>query len=350
MTSNSSPKRPLLGLAYAFLILLVLAAGLEGAARSSWAAAHLPRYRSFGNDHAQFEIKWFGLRRYAARNGGVDILILGNSMANTGVDPAVIASLYAERTGRTVRVYNFGIEGLTLHGNLALAGLLLEEYRPEALVFIADARDLDDANAPNSEARFFSDSWIRYRLGEWNPDGWLVDHSQALQMYLPYRNWVRADFPDTFYNYLYRAVTITETGYEPDTNETVLDEAALNQIRNSPACTQYYPQIAIGARRLEELRALLALANQHGARLIVAEMPVNPIVYECMTGPVDRAAFQRAMTETLTAGGGVFLPADPGLPVEAHTDMHHLNREGAAAFSRQLGLALMRLYLPSSSP
>ncbi|MEZ0395078.1 MAG: hypothetical protein ABWK53_01400 [Anaerolineales bacterium] len=347
MTSTSSPKRPLHSLFFAILFFLALAGGLEGAARSSWAAGHLPRYRSFGNDHYQFEIKWFGLERYVARHGGVDVLILGNSMANTGVDPDVITALYAEQTGRPVGVYNFGVEGLTLHGNLALAALLLEEYQPEVLVFVADVRDLDDANLPNSEARLLSDPWVRYRLGEWTLAGWLFDHSQALQVYLPYRNWVRADFPDTFYNYLYRAVTITESGYEPDTNTITLDEAALNEIRNSAACTQYYPQIEIGAGRLEELRALLALANRHGARLIVAEMPVNPVVYECMTGAVNRADFQQAMTETLAPGGGIFLPAEPGLPVEAHIDMHHLNRQGAAAFSRQLGLALLGLYTPS---
>ncbi len=339
MGQTLSSKRSLRSLLYAVVIFVLLAAGLEAGARSSWAENHLPRYRSLGNDHYPFEIKWFGLRRYVARHGGLDILIMGNSMANTGVDPAIIAEVYAGQTGQPVRAYNFGVEGLTLHGNLALAEILLEEYQPDVLLLIADVRDLDASNSPNSETRFLSDPWIGYRLGRENLEGWLFDHSQALQMYLPYRNWVRADFPDTFYSYLYRAVTISETGYEPDTNEFVLDEAAQAEMRDSPACRQYYAEIEIGAARLDELRALMALADEHAVRLIVAEMPVNPIVYECMTGAVGRADFQRAVAETLAPGGGVFLPADPGLPVEAHVDMHHLNQEGAAAFSRQLGRA-----------
>lgn len=346
MKPTSPLQRPLLSLLYAFLIFIFLAAGLEGLARSSWAANHLPRYRSLGNYHYQFEIKWFGLRRYVVQQGGLDMLILGNSMANTGVDPDVIAALYAAQTGQPVRVYNFGVEGLTLHGNLALAGILLEEYHPDVLIYIADVRDLDASNSPTSETRFLSDPWLRYRLGEWTLEGWLFDHSQALQMYLPYRNWVRADFPDTFYAYLYRSVTISETGYEPDTNAEALDADALAEIRNSPACTQYYAEIEISAARLDELRALLALAEDHGARPVVAEMPVNPIVYECMTGPLSHADFQEVMTGTVAEAGGVFLPARPELPVEDHIDMHHLNPQGAAAFSRRLALALLDLYLP----
>lgn len=346
MKPTSPLQRSLLSLLCAFLIFVSLAAGLEGLARSSWAANHLPRYRSLGNYHYQFEIKWFGLQRYVAQHGRLDILILGNSMANTGVDPDVIAALYAGQTGQAVRAYNFGVEGLTLHGNLALVSLLLEEYHPDILVYIADVRDLDASNLPSSETRFLADPWLRYRLGEWTLQGWLFDHSQALQIYLPYRNWVRADFPDTFYAYLYRNVTISESGYEPDTNAEVLDAEALAEIRNSPACTQYYPAIEISTARLDELRALMALAEEHGARPVVAEMPVNPIVYECMTGPVSHAAFQAVMTETVEEAGGVFLPARPELPVEDHIDMHHLNQQGAATFSRRLALALLDLYLP----
>lgn len=346
MHPTSPPRRALLRLLYAFLIFVSLAAGLEGLARTPWAEDHLPRYRSLGNYHDQFEIKWFGLKRFVDRQGGLDLLILGNSMANTGVDPDVIAALYAAQTGRPLRAYNFGVEGLTLHGNLALAGILLDEYHPDVLLYIADVRDLDASNLPSSETRFLADPWLRYRMGEWTLAGWLFDHSQALQRYLPYRNWVRADFPDTFYTYLYRSVTISDAGYEPDTNAEILDAEALAEMRHSPACTQYYAEIEIGAARLDELRALIALAEAHRARLIVAEMPVNPIVYECMTGSVSHADFQQVMAETVTQAGGVFLPAYPELPVEAHVDMHHLNPDGAAAFSRQLALALLDIYLP----
>jgi hypothetical protein len=350
MKQTFPPRRPFLSLVYALLIFLVLAAVLEGTARSPWAAARLPRYRSVGNYHYPFEIKWFGLKRYVARQGSLDILIMGNSMANTGVDPQIIASIYAERTGQTVRAYNFGVEGLTLHANLELAGILLEEYRPRLLVYIADVRDLDDSNSPSTERRFLSDPWLRYRLGDWNLEGWLFDHSQALQMYLPYRNWVRADFPDTFYAYLDRSTTISETGYEADTNVTVFDDDALAAIRQSPECTVYYPAIAIGEARLAELRAFIALGAARGARVFIAEMPVNPIVYECMTGAVDHAAFQRVMDETVTAAGGVFLPVRSEIPAMDHIDMHHLNQEGAAIFSQQLALALLEADAFSGQP
>ena len=72
------------------VILILLFGALEIFARSSAAAKVFP-LRSYGNYHAQFEIKWHKLEQYVQENGGVDVILLGSSMVNTGIDPAVFA-------------------------------------------------------------------------------------------------------------------------------------------------------------------------------------------------------------------------------------------------------------------
>ncbi len=74
-------------------------------------------WRSLGTYHGQFEIKWFELRDYVRSHGGVDVLLLGNSMVNTGIDPDVLATEYEVLTGERLRVFNFGVEGLTVAPN-----------------------------------------------------------------------------------------------------------------------------------------------------------------------------------------------------------------------------------------
>ena len=80
----------------AIAFLLVFAALLEGIARTSFISNLFP-YQSYGNWHYQFDLKWFRLRQYVANNGGVDVIILGNSLVNTGFDPDVVIQTYYKK-------------------------------------------------------------------------------------------------------------------------------------------------------------------------------------------------------------------------------------------------------------
>jgi len=94
------------------LILILLFGALEVFARSKAAEKVFP-LRSYGNYHSQFEIKWQKLEQYMQENGGVDVILLGSSMVNTGVDPAIFAEQLSSSDGN-LRVFNLGVEGLTV--------------------------------------------------------------------------------------------------------------------------------------------------------------------------------------------------------------------------------------------
>lgn len=340
-TSLPRPKQPAKTILFAFLALVLLALLLECAVRLPAMQEGLPAYRSFGMYHYQFEIKWFRLKAFTA--DGVDALVMGSSLVNTGVDPMVLAEAYTARTGEQLRTFNFGVEGITIHANLELTKLLLERYQPKVLIYGTEVRDLDESIAPASEARLLQDPWLRYKMGDFNLHGWLVDHSQLLQVYLPYRNWIRADFPDTFYTLFFRTHSTSSEGYEADLKVMTpdiypTDERYLN-------CMDYYPTARISPSRLEELRALVELGQANGVKVVVVKMPVHPLVIACMGGDEQDQAFQTAVAAAVEEAGGVFLLADPGLqiPPEGYADLEHLNLNGAPLFSRSLGERLANL-------
>ncbi|HKJ26128.1 MAG TPA: hypothetical protein VJ965_00700, partial [Anaerolineales bacterium] len=89
---NPNPKSlnltplPALGvLLRAVLIVVVVLLAAEGIARL---VPHPPA--SLGSYHYQFEIKWFQLERYVQKHGGVDVILLGSSLVNSGLDPDAI--------------------------------------------------------------------------------------------------------------------------------------------------------------------------------------------------------------------------------------------------------------------
>ena len=100
---NARPRSLFTALLIGALVFLGLILLFEGLFR--WTRLdQVFTWRSLGVYHGQFEIKWFTLKDYARQNRGVDVLLLGNSMVNTGIDPDVLSAEYEALTGETLRV------------------------------------------------------------------------------------------------------------------------------------------------------------------------------------------------------------------------------------------------------
>jgi hypothetical protein len=154
--------------------------------------------RSIGSYHAQFEGKLFKLEDFIKKNGGVDVIILGNSMVNTGIDAARIAYQYQNRTGQKPRVFNFGVEGLTISPISDLAEILVEKYHPGTLLVFTEMRDYVAGNGTEVETTFLDNAWMHYEMGKPSLAGFILAHSQVLQHLLSVRNWSRSDFYDSY--------------------------------------------------------------------------------------------------------------------------------------------------------
>jgi len=341
-------KKPSRGIGYTLLqaiaFLIVFIALLEGIARTRLISDLLP-YQSYGSWHYQLDIKWFRLKQYVADNGDVDVIILGNSEVNTGFNPDVITQAYYEKTGLRLRIFNFGVDGLTIAPNSVNTKLLVEKYHPALLVFVTEMRDYDAMNGLEAQGMFLSNPWVQYQMGGFNPTGWIIDHSVAIQHYLPYRNWMRSDFPNTFAAYLQTYHTTSLAGYEPDYGEmNAVSAPTQNDLTDNPYFDNSRPY-QINPSRLACLQAILDLARNDGPQIVVVEMPVHPVFFDYVGGETVHKAFQEKIAETVQAGSGIFLPAidEVSIPLEGRANLTHLNWRGAPILSAYLGEKLAAL-------
>ncbi len=347
MTQVSPHKKPIWSIfLLAAIFFLALVTLMELITRASWFGQMSP-YRSVGNYHYQFEIKWFRLQDYVKQNGGVDVIVLGSSLANTSIDPDIVSQTFYEQTGVHPRIFNFGVEGMTVAPNSVIASLLVERYHPALLIYVTEMRDYIAGNGLDYETRFLSDPWLRYQRGDFTLFGWLVDHSAALQHYLPYRNWMRSDYSETMALYIKRYQDTSASGYEPDSMVGVNVDVSPNPA--DPEEAQYfkaYGNYQIDASRLDNLKSILDFDQDQGTTVLVVEMPVHPTFYTYVGGEEVHKQFQQTISSFITSNGGSFLPAEAcinTIPLDGRANRWHLNYLGAPVFSECLGERLVVL-------
>jgi hypothetical protein len=329
------------------LIFALLAILFEGLFRGTRLSSTL-QLRSHGVYHAQFEIKWFALEDFVQENGGVDVILLGNSMVNTGIDPEILGQRYEYRTGRELRIFNFGVEGLTVAPNSALARLLVREYHPGVLIFVTEMRDYTAVNGVDIEEQLLSDEWLTARLGgKVTLRAWLKDRSFLVKHLLPYRNWNRADFPDTFLQNQYRKLATSPSGYEADYYPR--GTAWLPPDPADPAEQALFSMFAnytMDPGRLANLADLLAVTSE-GTRVLITELPLHPNYFLYFNDPAAHAKYLEELVPFITSRGGVFLPPLPSelIPDSFRSDYYHLNYKGAMVYSALLADQLAELCL-----
>jgi hypothetical protein len=332
-----SPQVPILTL----LFLLLLVGGTEGIARTQFFQSRLT-VPTLNSRHRQFEWQWYQLQQVAQADGSVECIALGNSMVLGGFDPLAFGRAYEEETGKTLRCFNFGVDAIPTMTAGALAQILMAEYHPRLLIYGMDARDLAVTRTDQDTTVILDMPWIRYRLGHFNLEGWLLEHS-AYYRYRPLlRNLLHFQSRDTLRSYQEPELSVGRLGFDP--NDTVADYVTQPP---DPEATEY--QIQYYYRLLSDyqiqpenragLEAVLALQQRPG-QLLVVEMPV-PDTYFYFFGDAraDYATFTNFVNEA-TAGYGVpFWQTTPlGLiPDVGWMDYSHLNRKGASIFSTWLG-------------
>jgi hypothetical protein len=349
MEKNEAPASKRFSLISILLISLLVVVlgliGLEGASRIPKVARRFP-VRSVGSHTSQFETKWFKLQNYVKTNGGVDVILLGNSMVNTGVDPAVFADEYEKQTGIRLRVFNFGVEGTTVEPNLAIAEILVNTYRPKYLLYFTEMRDYVAGNGQAFTVDFLENDWLQFRLGKPALKGWVIDKSAAMQMLLPFRGWSRSDFLDTYLFNIKRINDTRENGYEPDRNTS---QDWLTADPNSPEekmLFDLYRNFQIDSTRMDQLKTLVELTS-HGTTVIVTEIPAHTRFFDYFGGEGVHQSYLGNIASVITQTGGLYVPPlDPNLiPLEGRPDNHHLNYLGAETFSNLLAEQFARLCL-----
>lgn len=315
-----------------FVVLFVL---LEFASRGEWFEKKIP-VRSLGTYHSQFEIKWFKLQDFVKENGGVDVILLGNSMVNTGINPERLASEYEKLTGQKLRIFNFGVEGLTVAPLSDIAGILVETYHPGTILLVTEMRDYVASNGLEVENNLRADEWYRAQLtGKYAPRAWLKSNSLAMQYLLSIRNWSRFDFLDNYLMASRRVADTSSAGYEADRNTGKnIDKSPDPNDPDEKKLFDLFANFNLDSGRLGDLSKIIDF-SKFGTTIFVTEMPVYPTYFEYFGDPSIHDQFLENLGGFITSNNGVFIfPLSYELiPLEGRVDNHHLNYQGAPLYS-----------------
>lgn len=322
----------------AALITALVVVGLEAAARSDFLVDRLAA-PSYGGRSRDLDIQVEHLRAFTAARGGVDCVFLGNSLALFGFDPTSFERGYA-RSDRSLRCFNLAVPGTTVTDALQLARIAAGTYGARLVIFGVSFRDLARAaSGPGLESM----PWVRYRLGDFNLQGWLVDHFRAYRFYLTHSSG-RAAWSDPPYR-----ERLLPNGQSP---APVTPVDSIQQRSKAARSFPSYLARGIAPRQADSLRELLSMADA-GTTIVLAETPVHPDArawldeiggyYTTALDLVQDAAGER---------GTPFFEAEqvPVLPADSWSDWWHLNERGAARYSGWLGEQVARLPAFAGSP
>ena len=336
-------QKSLIGsLVISLFVFLFLFLGFEMISRQAGFNRSFP-LRSLGSYHTLFEIKWFKLQDYVRKNGGVDVILMGSSEVNTGIDPEVLSLDYESLTGKKLRIFNFGLEGLTIAPNSKLANIIDQTFHPGTILFVTEMRDYIASNGLEVQSTFESNPWIRGHLGTGNSiESWMISSSSLLQKLLVFRNWSRFDFRNNLFANIERFANVSPSGYEEDLS--LGKGFNPNPDPNNPGDKknfELFSNYKIDPGRLNDLLEILRL-KKSGVQVFITEMPIYPTYFEFLGNQPGHQQFQSKLRSIISENGGIYVePVSWELiPFDGREDYLHLNYRGAFVFSTLLAQRL----------
>ncbi|MFO7679731.1 MAG: hypothetical protein R6X34_06740 [Chloroflexota bacterium] len=324
-----------------FLLLYLLAA--EAVVR--WGTGRLPMGApSLGGEHTQFEQQWFRLQEYAVQRGGVECLFLGDSTVMTDFAPGPFTEAYRQETGEVVDCFNFGVGAVTAVGFAALSELLVQEYRPRLLLVGVQALSFTVPEAEQGSADLAANAWVRYKLGNFNLEGWLYEHSYLYRHLGALGQLATFNVnPQEVMQSATGEVGGVQDGFYPMVGPGPFDVAEVPDLAVDHPYLEHYFAVMGGFQMLPEnlaaLERIMAL-DSPATQVIVVEMPVPETFYAFFAnGSRDYEAFVAEVAgETAVNHIPFWRITDPSqLPASLWFNYNHLTADGAPIFSRWLG-------------
>jgi hypothetical protein len=337
-----------------FLLLYLLATEAVVRLGQGWLPLGAP---SLGSDHPQFEQQWFRLQEYTAQRGGVDCLFLGDSTVMTNFAPGPFAEAYRQETGQTLDCFNFGVGAITAVGFAALSQLLVQEYAPRLLLVGVQALSFTVPAEEQGGADLAVNAWVRYKLGDFSPEGWLYEHSH---LYRHLGNFGQlASFTINQQEVMRSAageVGGAQDGFFPMVGPGPFDVSQPPDPAMDHPYLEHYFAVMGGFQLLPEnlaaLERIMAL-NSPTTQVVVVEVPVPETFYPLFgNGVQDYERFVEVMEwETAVAHIPFWRMTDLSqLPGPLWFNYNHLNADGAPIFSRWIAYELAQLPTSQRQP
>jgi hypothetical protein len=321
-------KPSLRGILYFLLTIPLVLLAAEIVARTPF--GNLLPAPSVEADSFLFDAKIYQLENQLRRDGTLDCLLLGSSVANSDIDPAVIERVYLEKTGQTIHCFNLGLPAMTIETATALADAAVARFHPKVIIYAILPRDIHDTIA-NIEYLAETD-WIRYNRGASSLNGWLVNRSYGWRYYLTWRYWLaipnRAKMEE-------ETRFLTSKGFQPamDVREPYIENLTMTPARLREAWND--------PRQAAALERFIAL-QQKGVTIVFLEGPAyhESDASDAETWRVYETEYLPTLTKILDENQIPFWRTQEiaiRIPKEHWYDWLHLNQHGAAAFSQWLG-------------
>ena len=286
-----------------------------------------------GTANAEMDIKIQELDRIARENP-VDCIFLGSSQLDTAINPAVFSEEYAASTGERLNCYNFSLGTLTAGPAGKIATMLVYRYHPKLLVAGISARDFS-RDFGELARPLMADPWVRQKLADPNPGGWLTENSQFYRFLGQARVLVNPDYQE------FRARMLPELA--PDGflrytgNDLTIDTA------------EFIPKYKLNAEDLSGLDEVMAMKDQ-GVKVILLEVPVYPdFLPHYVEGDAIKyfSEFRNPIQQRVDVYGVPFVYSQEEIGTYISTsrwnDVKHLNTRGAEIFSRWFAKKLVEI-------
>jgi hypothetical protein len=314
----------------ALLILSLMLILLEGLARSGMFSGFMPP-RSLGTPYVVFEHKIYELDRLTERDGPYDCIFVGNSTIHRGVAPTVVEQAYREQTGTPIRCFNLGVGGSGLSDIVVMAQIAARRYHPRLIVV---GINLDSFRNAPGDSHFLQSPWARYAKGDRDLQGWLIDHSIALQSY----------------NGL---MSMSPTRLEELNDETNQWDISAQGYNDAPGTLdlsrlQEFPHIesedfVMPSGGWQVLETLADLQQSGTTKIVTIETPQN---VEFLNSRNDYEDFLAQMEFFFQSRDIPFFDVDERMiPPDGWWVKSHLNDVGAVIYSRWVGEQLSELDL-----
>jgi hypothetical protein len=308
---------------HAILLLAVVCLAGEAIIRLGVTANLWPE-PLLGTANAEMDIKIQALDRIVHEKP-VDCIFLGSSQLDTAINPAIFSEEYGNVTGQALNCYNFSLGTLTAGPAGKIVAILVYRYHPKVLVFGLSARDFS-RDFGELARPLMSDPWVREKLADPNPGGWLTENSLFYRYLGQIRNELNSDYMQ-FYSRL-RSELAPDGYLQYGGNDLTIDTEA------------FIPKFKLNAEDLSGLDEVMAMKDQ-GVKVILLEVPVYP---DFLPHYVEDDSlkyfteFRDPIQKRVDVYGVPFIYSQEEIGTyisgSRWNDVKHLNMKGAEIFSR----------------
>ena len=335
MNNQDKPRRigPAIVTLVAALVVLLVA---EGASRV--VEPRVPVQTRWGS--ADIDLKVEQMERLSA-DGGVDVVFLGSSIVNSGVDPAA----FVKQSPWATSAYNASMAAASPRVlERWAAEVVFPMLTPKTVVIGLSSRALNDNGANQQEAydRYIHSRGRALYLGTATIAQRLQSALEASLALFRLRGQIRLPF--TFVKNIKagpRPSTITDLGYQTHLSKHRYESSRAFRKRMARRVLNNY---AVGGEELAALDAIVDAAISQGAEVYVIDMPVVESDYVGMHphGATDyadyEAAFARlAVDDRLQLASATSVAED----TRFFADPLHLNARGARRLVRWMAKTVL---------